>query len=97
MRIVPRRWGNSPIGPITGAVLAGLERVISACHSDLAMTDCQAAEEMGIVFLLALEEVRAARQELAFAVTPGAISGAGAHLARVETCKRHAAERLMAK
>ena len=54
------------------------------------MTGCQSCDEFLIEYLLALEEVRAARQQLAYATSLDEWEAARVRLARVEAYKDNA-------
>ena len=58
------------------------------------MTGCQSCDEFLMDYLLAVEEVKQVRQELAFATTLDQWENARARLAHVEAYKDHATREL---
>jgi tartrate dehydratase alpha subunit/fumarate hydratase class I-like protein len=60
------------------------------------MTGCQSCDEFLIEYLLALEEVRIARQQLAYATNLDEWEAARVRLARVEAYKEHATREVTA-
>jgi hypothetical protein len=58
------------------------------------MTGCQSCDEFLIEYLLALAELKVARQQLAYAKSLGEWEGARARLARVSAYKEHATQEL---
>ena len=60
------------------------------------MTGCQSCDEFLIEYLLALQELKAARQQLAYASSLEEWEAARARLARVSTYKEHATQELAA-
>jgi tartrate dehydratase alpha subunit/fumarate hydratase class I-like protein len=60
------------------------------------MTGCQSCDEFLIEYLLALQELKAARQQLAYAATLEEWEAARARLARVSTYKEHATQEMAA-
>jgi len=59
------------------------------------MTGCPSCDELGLQYLLALEEVRVARRELAFSSTTHQVQSARARLIRVEADKEFATQELL--
>jgi hypothetical protein len=60
------------------------------------MTGCQSCDEFLIEYLLALEELRAARHQLAYATTIEEWEAARARHTRVSTYKEHATQEMAA-
>jgi len=60
------------------------------------MTGCQSCDEFLIEYLLALEELRAARQQLAYATTLEEWEAARTRLARIDAYKEEATREMAA-